>query len=208
MVELAKRLQAHATESIERRGWQLADEYVDIRISGTKKKRLELDRLMADAHRRRFDCVVVWKFDHFARSVSHLLRVPETFKAQGIEFVFFSEQMDTSTPAGKMVFTVLGAVAALERSLMVAPVKAGCETTARRASGLDGLGVSWIFTELPCCGRRAWVGRESRENWGLGPEHSIGSLYTVANNLAGQPVESSTSRKKHLSSYGTMRLLW
>src|ERR1041384_5747577 len=109
----------------ERRGWELAGEYVDVGISGSKEKRPELGRLMTDAHRRRFDCVVVWKFDRFARSVSHLLRALETFKAQGIEFVSFSEQMDTSTPAGKMVFTVLGAVAELERSLIVERVKAG-----------------------------------------------------------------------------------
>jgi DNA invertase Pin-like site-specific DNA recombinase len=88
---------------------------------------------MADAHRRRFDCVVVWKFDRFARSVSHLLRALETFKAQGIEFVSFSEQMDTSTPAGKMVFTVLGAVAELERSLIVDRVRAGLRNA--RAKG-------------------------------------------------------------------------
>src|ERR1043166_7525185 len=109
----------------ERRGWELAGEYVDVGISGSKEKRPKLDQLMTDAHRRRFDCVVVWKFDRFARSVSHLLRALETFKAQGIEFVSFSEQMDTSTPAGKMVFTVLGAVAELERSLIVERVKAG-----------------------------------------------------------------------------------
>jgi DNA invertase Pin-like site-specific DNA recombinase len=112
-------------EYAERRGWTVAGEYVDIGISGTKEKRPELDRLMADAHRRRFDAVVVWKFDRFARSVSHLLRALETFKAQGIEFVSFSEQLDTSTPAGKLVFTVLGAVAELERSLIVERVKAG-----------------------------------------------------------------------------------
>src|SRR5712664_3184893 len=88
---------------------------------------------MADAHRRRFDAVVVWKFDRFARSVSHLLRALETFKAQGIEFVSFSEQLDTSTPAGKLVFTVLGAVAELERSLIVERVKAGLRNA--RAKG-------------------------------------------------------------------------
>jgi DNA invertase Pin-like site-specific DNA recombinase len=112
-------------EYAARRGWTVTGEYVDVGISGTNEKRPELDRLMADAHRRRFDCVIVWKFDRFARSVSHLLRALETFKAQGIEFVSFSEQMDTSTPAGKMVFTVLGAVAELERSLIVEHVKAG-----------------------------------------------------------------------------------
>ena len=88
---------------------------------------------MSDAHRRRFDAVVVWKFDRFARSVSHLLRALETFKAQGIEFVSFSEQLDTSTPAGKLVFTVLGAVAELERSLIVERVKAGLRNA--RAKG-------------------------------------------------------------------------
>jgi DNA invertase Pin-like site-specific DNA recombinase len=112
-------------EYAERRGWTIAGEYVDVGISGTKEKRPELDRLMVDAHRRRFDAVVVWKFDRFARSVSHLLRALETFRAQGIEFVSFSEQLDTSTPAGKMVFTVLGAVAELERGLIVERVKAG-----------------------------------------------------------------------------------
>jgi DNA invertase Pin-like site-specific DNA recombinase len=112
-------------EYAERRGWKVAGEYVDIGISGTKETRPELDRLMADAHRRRFDAVLVWKFDRFARSVSHLLRALETFRALGIEFVSLSEQIDTSTPMGKMVFTVLGAVAELERGLIVERVKAG-----------------------------------------------------------------------------------
>ena len=120
-------------EYCEHRGWKITSEYVHVCISGSKEKRPELDRFMADAHRRRFDCAVVWKFDRFARSVSHLLRALETFKAQGIEFVSFSEQMDTSTPAGKMVFTVLGAVAELERSLIVERVKAGLRNA--RAKG-------------------------------------------------------------------------
>jgi DNA invertase Pin-like site-specific DNA recombinase len=80
---------------------------------------------MADAHRRRFDVVAVWRFDRFARSVSHLLRALDTFKAQGIEFVSLSEQVDTSTPTGKMIFTVLGAVAELERSLISERIRAG-----------------------------------------------------------------------------------
>ncbi len=108
-----------------RPSWQVAGEYVDVGISGAKEKRPELDRLMADAHRRRFDAVVVWRFDRFARSVLHLLRALENFRALGIEFVSLSEQVDTSTPTGKMVFTVLGAVAELERSLIAERVKAG-----------------------------------------------------------------------------------
>jgi DNA invertase Pin-like site-specific DNA recombinase len=106
---------------------------VDVGISGTKEKRPELDRLLSDAHIRRFDAVVVWKFDRFARSVSHLLRALENFQALGIEFVSLSEQLDTSTPTGKMVFTVLGAVAELERSLIVERVRAGMRNA--RAKG-------------------------------------------------------------------------
>jgi DNA invertase Pin-like site-specific DNA recombinase len=107
------------------RGWTLADEYVDSGISGAKDSRPELNRLMADAHKRKFDVVVVWKFDRFARSVSHLLRALETFNALGIAFISLSESLDTTTPAGKMVFTVLGAVAELERSLIAERVRAG-----------------------------------------------------------------------------------
>ena len=117
----------------EARGWQIAGEYVDAGVSGSKDSRPELNRLMADAHQRRFEVVCVWRFDRFARSVSHLLRALETFKALGIDFVSFSEQMDTSTPAGKMVFTVLGAVAELERSLIVERVRAGLRNA--RAKG-------------------------------------------------------------------------
>jgi DNA invertase Pin-like site-specific DNA recombinase len=117
----------------QRRGWELAGCYVDNEISGSKESRPELDRLMADAHRRRFDAVAVWKFDRFARSVSHLLRALETFKALGIDFVSLSEQVDTSTPTGKMVFTVLGAVAQLERSLIAERVRAGLRNA--RAKG-------------------------------------------------------------------------
>jgi DNA invertase Pin-like site-specific DNA recombinase len=120
-------------EYCERRGWKVSSEYVDAGVSGTKESRPELNRLMGDAHRRHFDAVVVWRFDRFARSVSHLLRALEGFKAIGIEFVSLDEQVDTSTPTGKMIFTVLGAVAELERSLIAERVKAGLRNA--RAKG-------------------------------------------------------------------------
>ncbi|HWY08220.1 MAG TPA: recombinase family protein [Candidatus Acidoferrales bacterium] len=120
-------------EYCERRGWQVAGEYVDSGISGAKDRRPELDRLMQDAHKRRFDVVAVWKFDRFARSVTHLLRALDTFRVLGIEFVSLSESLDTATPAGRMVFTVLGAVAELERSLIAERVRAGLRNA--RAKG-------------------------------------------------------------------------
>ena len=112
----------------------MAHEYVDVGISGLKERGPELDRLMADAHPQRFDAVTVWKFDRFARRVSHLLLALETFQALGIHFVSLNESLDTSTPACKMVFTILGVVAELERSLIVGQVKVGLRNA--RANGM------------------------------------------------------------------------
>ena len=157
-------------EYAERRGWKVFAEYVDIGISGTKETRPELDRLMADAHRRRFDAVVVWKFDRFARSVSHLLRALETFRAQGIEFVSFSEQLDTSTPAGKMVFTVLGAVAELERGLIVERVKAGLRNAKAKGKRLGRPKVSVDSTRIATLRRagRSWSEIANETGWTKG----------------------------------------
>ena len=134
-------------EYCQRRGWKVARQYVDVGISGAKEKRPQLDRLIADAHRRKFDAVIVWKFDRFARSVSHLLRALETFKALGIEFVSLSEQVDTSTPTGKMVFTVLGAVAELERSLIAERVKAGMRNARAKGKSIGRPPLTYLSLE-------------------------------------------------------------
>jgi DNA invertase Pin-like site-specific DNA recombinase len=123
-------------EYCDRRGWALAGEYVDVGVSGTKEKRPELDRLMGDVHRRKFDVVVVRSFDRMARSVSHLLRVLEALNSLGIAFVSLREQIDTSTPAGKMIFTVLGAVVELERSLIAERVKSGLRNARAKGKAL------------------------------------------------------------------------
>lgn len=147
-------------EYCERRGWKVSGEYVDEGVSGSKDSRPELNKLMADAHRRRFDAIVVWRFDRFARSVSHLLRALETFKALGVEFVSLSEQVDTSTPTGKMIFTVLGAVAELERSLIAERVKAGLRNA--RAKG-KRLGRPRVIVDAARIGSLRAHGRTWRE---------------------------------------------
>jgi len=141
------------------RCWQVVGCYVDT-VSGSKDRRPELDRLMADAHKRRFDVVAVWKFDRFARSVSHLLRALETFNALGIAFASLTEQVDTTTPAGKMVFTVLGAVAELERSLIVERVRAGLRNA--KAKGRK-LGRPRMIVDAPKIARLRAQGRTVRE---------------------------------------------
>jgi len=154
-------------EYCQRRGWELEGCYVDNGISGSKESRPELDRLMVDAHRRRFDAVAVWKFDRFARSVSHLLRALETFKALGIDFVSLSEQVDTSTPTGKMVFTVLGAVAELERSLIAERVHAGIRNARAKGKRLGRREPPWMLPESPPSAPRGVPGARSADRQAL-----------------------------------------
>ena len=112
------------------------EDYVDVGISGAKDRRPELDRLMTDARRRRFDIVLVARFDRFARSTKHLVLALEEFNALGIDFVSLNESIDTSTPMGKMIFTVIGAVAELERSLIRERVMMGLERARRQGKKL------------------------------------------------------------------------
>jgi len=144
-------------EYAERRGWQIAEEYIDEGVSGSKDSRPALNRLVNDAHRRRFEAVLVWRFDRFARSVSHLLRALENFQALGVDFVSLSENVDTSTPTGKMVFTVLGAVAELERSLIIERVKAGLRNARSKGKRLGRPGVVVDRVSYPSCVRPAPV---------------------------------------------------
>jgi DNA invertase Pin-like site-specific DNA recombinase len=120
-------------EYCQRRGWEVFDYYVDKGVSGKKDSRPQLNRMMEDAHARRFDVVVVWRFDRFSRSVSHLCRALETFNALDIQFVSLCEQVDTNTPTGKLVFTILGAVAEGERNLIAERVRSGLKNA--RAKG-------------------------------------------------------------------------
>jgi len=113
------------TEYCQRRGWTVFDTYVDNGVSGKKDTRPQLNRLMADAHARRFDVVVCWRFDRFSRSVSHLCRALETFDSLGIQFVSMIEQVDTTTSVGKFVFHLLAAVAESERQTISERVRAG-----------------------------------------------------------------------------------
>jgi DNA invertase Pin-like site-specific DNA recombinase len=100
---------------------------VDLGVSGSKDRRPALDRLMKDARARMIDGVLVSPFDRFARSTKHLVTALEEFQALGVDFVSLGESVDTSTPMGKMIFTVLGAVAELERSLIKERVAMGLE---------------------------------------------------------------------------------
>ncbi len=100
-------------------------EYVDVGVSGTQRHRLQLDALMKDARKRLFGVVLVWKFDRFARSLKHLIESLDEFSALGIDFVSYTEGVDTTTPTGQLLFHIVGAVAQFERDLIVERVRAG-----------------------------------------------------------------------------------
>jgi DNA invertase Pin-like site-specific DNA recombinase len=106
------------------RGYELVKEFTD-RISGAKARRPGLDELMHDARRGRFDVVLVWASDRIARSVKHFLEVLDELNHLNIEFVSFREQIDTGGPLGRAIVVIIGAIAELERNLIIERVRAG-----------------------------------------------------------------------------------
>ena len=107
------------------RGFTDVVEYVDTGVSGSKDSRPELNRLMEAARKRKIDAVLVWRFDRFARSTKHLLMALEEFRSLGVQFISHSESLDTSSPLGMAIFTIISAVAQLERDLIRERVSAG-----------------------------------------------------------------------------------
>jgi DNA invertase Pin-like site-specific DNA recombinase len=106
------------------RGYEVIQEYTD-RISGVKARRPGLDELMRDGRRGRFDVILVWSCDRIARSTRHLLEVLDEFNRLNIEFVSFRESIDTSGPLGRAIVVIIGAIAELERNLIIERVRAG-----------------------------------------------------------------------------------
>jgi DNA invertase Pin-like site-specific DNA recombinase len=115
------------------RDFSVLREYIDVGESGAKDSRPQLNELMAAARKRQIDAVLVWRFDRFARSTKHLLLALEEFRSLGIQFVSYQENIDTSSPLGQALFTIVSAVAQLERDLIRDRVNAGIRNA--RASG-------------------------------------------------------------------------
>jgi DNA invertase Pin-like site-specific DNA recombinase len=107
------------------RGWAVQRVYTDHGFSGASEKRPALDELLRETRKRKFDVVLVWKFDRFARSLRQLVSALELFRKFGIDFVSATEAIDTSLPSGELVFQIFGAIAQFERALIGERVKAG-----------------------------------------------------------------------------------
>ncbi len=107
------------------RGFKVFKVYKDNGVSGTKESRPALSELMNDAKKRKFDVVLVWRFDRFARSTKHLISALYEFRNLGIDFISYQENIDTSSPLGEAIFTIISAMAKLERDIIAERVKGG-----------------------------------------------------------------------------------
>jgi len=167
------------------RGYQIIQEYTD-RISGVKAKRPGLGDLMRDARRGQFDIVLVWACDRIARSTKHLLEVLDEFNRLNIEFVSFRESIDTAGPLGRAIVVIIGAIAELERNLIVERVRAGM-----RRARLEGRHIGRkpveVDREAIVCDRRR--GESLRQ---IARCHRI-STATVRRVLASQPPEKQVA---------------
>jgi DNA invertase Pin-like site-specific DNA recombinase len=107
------------------RGWLIVDQYLDCGVSGSKESRPALNRLMNDARQRKFDILLVWKIDRFGRSLKHLVNSLAELESVGVAFVSLRDSLDLSSPAGRLMAQLLGAISEFERSLITERVRAG-----------------------------------------------------------------------------------
>jgi DNA invertase Pin-like site-specific DNA recombinase len=125
-------LRAHAAH----KGYIVCEEYVDLGVSGSKESRPQLDRLMRAAREKKFDAILVWRFDRFARSVLHLIKAINEFAQIGVDFISLTEGIDTKTIMGKAMATLTGLFAELERNLIQERVQAGVDRAKRQGTRL------------------------------------------------------------------------
>ena len=127
---------AELQEYLKKREWGIYQEYIDQGYSGGNTKRPAFGQMMEDARKRKFDVLLVWKLDRLGRSLKDLINTLDELGALGIDFISYENQLDTSTPTGKLVFHVIGAVAEFEKDIIRERVKAGLENAKRKGKRL------------------------------------------------------------------------
>ena len=178
-------------EYAKHRGWKIQAEYVDVGISGSKANRPELNRLMTAAKQRAFDVVLVFRFDRFARSSMHLATALGEFQALGIDFASHNEAIDTSTPMGKMVFSVLAAVAELELGIIRERVAAGVAKARRKHEHWGRPKAVFDRQEAVRLRKQGFSSRAIAARLGIGKDVSFRQICAIE---AGVPPPAPTSR--------------
>jgi DNA invertase Pin-like site-specific DNA recombinase len=136
-------------EYAARAALDIVKDYCDVGVSGRREGRPQLNALMVAARNREIDCVLVWKFDRFARSTRHLLAALEEFNHLGVRFVSVQDQIDNDSPMGRAMFTIIGAMAELESSLISERVNAGMRAAETRGKHLGRPGIPRrVITEI------------------------------------------------------------
>lgn len=176
-------------EYCQRRGWEVAGEYVDAGISGTKEHRPQLDVLLAACRKRRVDAVVVYRYDRFARSLRQLVNALDEFRSLDIEFISLHEGVDTSTPNGRLVFGIFASIAEFERELIRDRVKSGIAAARSRGKKLGRPRVNVDAARIAAL-------RASGMSWPkIAAEigASVGTVYQVAHSLSKIPAQNAAA---------------
>jgi DNA invertase Pin-like site-specific DNA recombinase len=172
---------AELREYCARRGWEIADEYVDAGVSGARERRPELDRMLAACRRRQADSVVVYRYDRFARSLRQLVNALCEFDSLGIQFVSLHEGVDTSTPNGRLVFGIFASIAEFERELIRDRVRSGLAVARAQGKRIGRPRVAvdaQRVVQLRAAGR-SWAEIAREMGVGLGTVHRAGQKANV-----------------------------
>src|ERR1700681_561757 len=141
---------AELREYAGRRGWEIIEEFTDQGVSGSKESRPSLNRLMSDAWRRRVDAVLVWRIDRFGRSLKHLVNALAELAALGVAFISLRDNLDLSTPSGRLMFQIIGAMAEFERALIQERVRAGLRNARAKGKRLGRPRVIVDASQIAC----------------------------------------------------------
>ena len=177
---------AELREYAERRGWQIVEEFTDLGVSGCKESRPALNRRMSDACQRRFDAILVWKIDRFGRSLKHLVNALAELAALGLAFISLRDNLDLSTPSGRLMFQIIGAMAEFERALIQERVRAGLRNARAKGRRLGRPRVIVDASQIACL-------RSQGRSWAQITDEIGVSKGTAQRAVVGLPKMSSAS---------------
>jgi DNA invertase Pin-like site-specific DNA recombinase len=178
-----------AREYCQRRGWEIAGEYVDPGICGAKENRPPLDALITACRKRRVDAVVVYRYDRFAHSLRQLVNVLEEFRSLGIEFISLHEGVDTPTPNGRLVFGIFASIAESKRELIRDRIKSGIAAARSKGKRLGRPRVSADATRIAALWASALPWPKIAAELGV----SVGTVYQAAHRVSKIPVKNAAA---------------
>jgi DNA invertase Pin-like site-specific DNA recombinase len=185
-------------EYAARRDWQITAEYVDQGVSGSKESRPQLNLLMQDAHRRKFDAVLCWKLDRIGRSLKHLVNALADLEALSVAFISLRDNLDLSTPSGRLMFQIIGAMAEFERALIQERVRSGLRNAKAKGKRLGRRPVSVDITKVATlrAAGHSWATISSKTGIGVGTLYRAfkGNEHVLADVLRAHGISQAPSK--------------